>query len=276
MIIEDSQLVSDKIVFASIVIYKHSYLDLKPTLDSLSNTPLIQKIILIDNDQSNWAQTLNNEKIVYIKSEGNFGFGYGHNLAIHQYAKASDFFLICNPDIEFEANEFEKLLSFAAKSDAGLFLPRIFKGDGVDQHGARLLPTPMNLFARRFSPALGEKLDQNYLLKKFSIDKPIFAPNLIGCFMLFASHALLDLAGFDERFFMYMEDVDLSRRCAEKYGAIYYPQAHVTHLHEQGSYKNKTLLKAHLKSAYQYFNKWGWFFDSGRQKINKDCLDQLQ
>ncbi|MBD0495591.1 glycosyltransferase [Acinetobacter baumannii] len=263
-------------VFASIVIYKHSYLDLKPTLDSLSNTPLIQKIILIDNDQSNWAQTLNNEKIVYIKSEGNFGFGYGHNLAIHQYAKASDFFLICNPDIEFEANEFEKLLSFAAKSDAGLFLPRIFKGDGVDQHGARLLPTPMNLFARRFSPALGEKLDQNYLLKKFSIDKPIFAPNLIGCFMLFASHALLDLAGFDERFFMYMEDVDLSRRCAEKYGAIYYPQAHVTHLHEQGSYKNKTLLKAHLKSAYQYFNKWGWFFDSGRQKINKDCLDQLQ
>ena len=44
-----------------------------------------------------------------------------------------------------------------------------------------------------------------------------------------------------------------SRRCAEKFGAIYYPQAHVTHLHEQGSYKNKTLLKAHLKSAYQYF-----------------------
>ncbi|MFX8459822.1 glycosyltransferase [Acinetobacter baumannii] len=275
MIIEDSQLVSDKIVFASIVIYKHSYLDLKPTLDSLSNTPSIQKIILIDNDQSDWAQTLNNEKIVYIKSEGNFGFGYGHNLAIHQYAKASDFFLICNPDIEFEANEFEKLLNFAEKSDAGLFLPRIFKGDGVDQHGARLLPTPMNLFARRFSPALGEKLDQNYLLKKFSIDKPIFAPNLIGCFMLFASHALLDLAGFDERFFMYMEDVDLSRRCAEKYGAIYYPQAHVTHLHEQGSYKNKTLLKAHLKSAYQYFNKWGWFFDSGRQKINDQCVKQF-
>ncbi|MFX6478643.1 glycosyltransferase [Acinetobacter baumannii] len=274
MIIEDSQLVSDKIVFASIVIYKHSYLDLKPTLDSLSNTPSIQKIILIDNDQSDWAQTLNNEKIVYIKSEGNFGFGYGHNLAIHQYAKASDFFLICNPDIEFEANEFEKLLSFAAKSDAGLFLPRIFKGDGVDQHGARLLPTPMNLFARRFSPALGEKLDQEYLLKKFSIERPIFAPNLIGCFMLFSSHSLLDLGGFDERFFMYMEDVDLSRRCAEKYGAIYYPQAHVTHLHEQGSYKNKTLLKAHLKSAYQYFNKWGWFFDSGRQKLNNECLEQ--
>jgi len=263
-------------VIASIVLYKHSYEELAPTLTSLLNAGEIDLIILVDNDTSKWANKLDNPRIQYIKSKGNFGFGYGHNLAIKKYAHLSNFFLICNPDIAFEENEFKKLVDFAESSHAGLFLPKIFKGDGSDQHGARLLPTPLNLFARRFFPNLAEKLDQEYLLKKFCIDRPIFAPNLIGCFMLFSSHALLELSGFDERFFMYMEDVDLSRRCAEKYGAIYYPQAHVTHLHEQGSYKNKTLLKAHLKSAYQYFNKWGWFFDSGRQKINKDCLDQLQ
>ena len=263
-------------VIASIVIYNHSYQELKPTLDSLLNAPSIHKVILVDNSASDWANTFVHEKVVYLKSQGNFGFGYGHNLAIKQYTKDSDYFLICNPDIAFDNIQFEKLLSFASENKAGLYLPRIFKGDGTDQHGARLLPTPMNLFARRFSPALGEKLDQEYLLKKFSIERPIFAPNLIGCFMLFSSHSLLELGGFDERFFMYMEDVDLSRRCAEKYGAIYYPQAHVTHLHEQGSYKNKTLLKAHLKSAYQYFNKWGWFFDSGRQKINDQCVRQFK
>ena len=93
---------------------------------------------------------------------------------------------------------------------------------------------------------------------------------------LYKKSIIEEIGYFDDNFFAYMEDVDLSRRCAEKYGAIYYPQAYVTHFHEQGSHKNKTLLKAHLKSAYQYFNKWGWFFDSGRQKINKDCLDQLQ
>ena len=261
-------------VFASIVIYKHSYEELKPTLDSLLNTNSIQKIILVDNDASNWAGSFSHEKIVYIKTAGNFGFGYGHNIAIQQYAAESDFFLICNPDIEFESQQFEKLLDFASQNDAGMYLPRIFKGDGVDQHGARLLPTPMNLFARRFSPALAEKLDQQYLLKTYSIEKPIFAPNLIGCFMLFSSEKLLALGGFDERFFMYMEDVDLSRRCAEKFGTIYCPSVHVTHFHEQGSHKNKTLLKAHLKSAYQYFNKWGWFFDSGRQKLNNECLEQ--
>ena len=95
-------------VFASIVIYKHSYEELKPTLDSLLNTNSIQKIILVDNDASNWAGSFSHEKIVYIKTAGNFGFGYGygygygHNLAIKQYAKDSDSFLICNPDITFE------------------------------------------------------------------------------------------------------------------------------------------------------------------------------
>lgn len=260
---------------ASIVIYKHSYEELKPTLDSLLNTSSIEKIILVDNDTSNWANSFKHDKVIYLKSEGNFGFGYGHNLAIKKYAPQSQYFLICNPDIAFEESEFDKLLKFASETQAGLYLPKIFKGDGTDQHGARLLPTPMNLFARRFSPALGKKLDQDYLLKKFSIKKPIFAPNLIGCFMLFNSQKLLELEGFDERFFMYMEDVDLSRRCAEKYGAIYYPLAYVTHLHEQGSYKNKTLLKAHLKSAFQYFNKWGWIYDNKRKILNSQTIEEI-
>jgi len=57
-------------VFASIVIYKHSYEELKPTLDSLLNTNSIQKIILVDNDASNWAGSFSHEKIVYIKTAG--------------------------------------------------------------------------------------------------------------------------------------------------------------------------------------------------------------
>lgn len=93
--------------------------------------------------------------------------------------------------------------------------------------------------------------------------------------MLFDSDKLLALNGFDERFFMYMEDIDISRRCAEKFGAIYYPLAKVIHKHEQGSYKNPALLKAHLKSAFDYFNKWGWVYDRGRSSLNKKCLNQF-
>ncbi len=260
-------------VVASVVIYKHSYEEISVTLNSLFQSNSVDKVILVDNDTSDWASKLEHEKVVYIKSKGNFGFGYGHNLAIKKYASKSNFFLICNPDVSFEDEEFEKLINFSVKRKEGLFLPKIIYPSGFNQFGARLLPTPLNLFARRFSPKLANRLDQDYLLKSLALDRYAFVPNLSGCFMLFKSSALLALEGFDERFFMYLEDVDLSRRCAEKFGTIYYPLANIVHKHEQASYKNHKLLKAHLKSAIQYFNKWGWFIDTNRSKLNAKCLD---
>ena len=156
-----------------------------------------------------------------------------------------------------------------------LFIPKIIYPNGENQYGARLLPSPINLFARRFNSKFVDKLDQEYLLKNFDLNKEIFAPSISGCFMLFRSSTLIKLGGFDERFFLYMEDIDLSRRCAEKYGAIYYPLAKVIHQHDQGSYKNASLLKIHLKSGFLYFNKWGWFYDSNRRKLNNRCLSQF-
>lgn len=262
-------------IIVSIVIYQHSYTDLEPTLKSLLSIEYISKIILVDNDHSIWAGNLKSKKIVYLKTKENNGFGYGHNYAIHLYAHQSDYFLICNPDIYFESEEFNKLINFSINQPEGLFLPKIIYPHGENQYAARLLPSPLNLFARRFSQKISQNLDQKYLLKKFTIDKPMFVPSLSGCFMLFRSSILLQLGGFDERFFMYMEDVDLSRRCAEKYGAIYYPSATVIHKHDQGSYKDIFLLKIHLKSAFLYFNKWGWFYDIGRKKLNNRCLKQF-
>lgn len=262
-------------IIVSIVLFKHSYDDIKLTLDSLISISEIVKIILVDNDSSEWASTYKHPKVMYEKSEGNFGFAYGHNFAIKKYAKDCNYFLICNPDIYFERSEFENFFNFVQTRNEGLFLPKIVYENGKNQYGARLLPSPMNLFARRFSPKYAHKLDQEYLLKNYSINLPIFAPYLSGCFMLFDSSKLIALNGFDERFFMYMEDIDLSRRCAEQFGAVYYPLANVIHVHEQASYKSKKLLKAHLKSAIQYFNKWGWFYDVGRIKLNEKCLNQF-
>lgn len=262
-------------VFASIVIYKHSFDELKATLDCLLSTDLIEKIILIDNDCSDWASTFDNQKVTYLKSEGNFGFGYGHNLAIKKFANNCDFFLICNPDIVFETQQFENFVKFIKNRNEGLFLPKINYPNGENQFGARLLPTPLNLFARRFSKGLARNLDYHYLLKEYTKDKPIFVPYLSGCFMLFKSKKLLALNGFDERFFMYMEDVDISRRCAEKFGNFYCPEFSIVHVHEQASYKSSILLKAHLRSAVQYFNKWGWIYDSKRKILNEKCIQSI-
>ncbi|WP_445114569.1 glycosyltransferase [Acinetobacter sp. WZC-1] len=262
-------------VIVSIVLFRHSYFEIEKTLACLLSSPFVCKVILVDNDESDWAFKFQHEKVVYLKSDGNFGFGYGHNFAINRYVSNSDLFLICNPDIMFEESEFAQLVNFVKDRKEGLFLPKIVYANGENQFGARLLPTPLNLFARRFSKKLAIGLDQQYLLKNYTIQKPIFAPYLSGCFMLFRSEALETLKGFDERFFMYMEDIDISRRCAQQFGTLYCPQFSVVHAHEQASYKSIKLLKAHIQSAILYFNKWGWLYDSNRKLLNDKCIRGL-
>lgn len=263
-------------MFVSIVLYQHILADIQKTLNGLLSTPIVKKVILVDNGGCEWANNLNNAQIDYIKAPKNGGFGYGHNLAIHQYAHLSEFFLICNPDIDCDPRELERLYHCAKTSHAGLFSPKIMYPDGRNQFGQRLLPTPLNLFARRFLPkSISQKLDSQYLLKGLLIDKPAFIPNVSGSFMLFRSECLLALGGFDERYFMYMEDVDLSRRCALRFGVLYIPEAYIIHEHQQGSYKNKALLRAHVVSAIQYFNKWGWAIDKDRKQVNAETIENL-
>ena len=91
--------------------------------------------------------------------------------------------------------------------------------------------------------------------------------------MFLRTEVLKQVGLFDENIFMYLEDIDLNRRIHSKYKTIYYPDAIVIHEHQKESYKNRKLLKAHIKSAIYYFNKYGWFFDKERTSINKNIIN---
>ena len=69
---------------------------------------------------------------------------------------------------------------------------------------------------------------------------------------------LLELSGFDERFFMYMEDVDICRRI-DQHGKrkMYYPKVSIQHEFRKGSSKNLKLFFVHVSSAIKYYKKWG-------------------
>jgi len=262
-------------LFASIVLYKHQYQDVKPTMDALLGCSSLHGLVLVDNGGCEWAGQLALPKVHYIRSDRNGGYGHGHNQAIRAFAGQADYFLVCNPDIQFHSADLDRYLTGLSGHTAGLFMPRIVYPDGTQQELCKLLPTPANLFARRFLPPLAEKLDQRYMLRHADFDKAFFAPSLSGCFMLFRATALLELNGFDDHFFMYMEDVDLSRRCAVRFGNLYLPSMTVTHHFAKASYTDRKLLKAHIRSAVQYFNKWGWLFDQTRCQLNQACLAQL-
>jgi GT2 family glycosyltransferase len=93
--------------------------------------------------------------------------------------------------------------------------------------------------------------------------------------MLFRVSALKEIGLFDERFFMYPEDIDITRRMHEKFKTLFFPFATVVHEHAKESYKSKKLFLIHAINIIRYFNKWGWFFDSKRVEINKTVMQSL-
>ena len=90
--------------------------------------------------------------------------------------------------------------------------------------------------------------------------------------MLLRVSALKEVCIFDERFFLYTDDIDLSRRLHEKYKTLYYPRQTIIHYYARGSYNNKKLLRVHIVSMCRYFNKWGWFIDKDRRRVNDETL----
>ena len=117
-----------------------------------------------------------------------------------------------------------------------------------------------------------KKINGRYELRNYNLDVTRDVPNVCGCFMLARTSALKAVAGFDERFFMYFEDFDLVRRIHQHWKVIYYPIVSIVHAHAAEHRKNKVLLKAGIKSAIQYFNKWGWLFDRERSKVNRYAI----
>jgi GT2 family glycosyltransferase len=97
-------------------------------------------------------------------------------------------------------------------------------------------------------------------------------PYLSGCFMLMRTKAVQKARLFDERFFMYPEDIDLTRRIHRDYLTIYYPYTTIIHNHEKASYRSGKMLWIHIVNMCRYFNKWGWFYDPERKLINNIVL----
>lgn len=267
-------------ITASIVAYHTPIAEISHLLECVIHSN-IDIVYLIDNSSNDSLRELScvSSKIVYIYSN-NLGFGHGHNIAIRKaFEKKSDYHIVINPDIYWEGNVIETLTTYMdTHPDCGLVMPKVLYPNGDLQYLCKLLPTPMNLFGRRFLPFKGiqAKMDEKFELHFSGYDKEMEVPSLSGCFMFMRVDVLREVGGFDERFFMYAEDLDLCRRIGEVSKTMYYPGASIYHAYGKGSYKNKKLLKYHICSVIKYFNKWGWFFDKKRRRINKECLLQLK
>lgn len=259
---------------ASIVSYQHRPGEIKRVIDCVLKSP-VEILYLIDNSLNDGLRELEklSEKIRYIHSL-NLGYGTGHNVAIKDaIEKGGDYHVVINPDVYFEEGVLEKLIAYMDSDEqVGLVMPKVLYPTGEIQFLCKLLPTPMDLIGRRFIPLKSyvTTKNYNYELRWTGYDKVMDVPSLSGCFMFMRLSVIRKIGGFDERYFMYAEDLDLCRRIGEVSKTVYYPDVQIYHEYAKGSYKNRKLLKYHICSVIKYFNKWGWFFDAKRRKRNRD------
>jgi GT2 family glycosyltransferase len=273
-----------KNINVSIVLFKNDQDLVKKAIYSCVNSVLINRIYLIDNSPTDILSCLASldRGIEYIFNNANLGFGKAHNIALKRSIEENiPYHLVLNPDVYFEGGVLEELYNFMKNNpDVGLVMPKVLYPDGTLQYLCKLLPTPLDLFGRRFlnfGPfrKIVEKRNEIYELRFTGYDKIMEVPYLSGCFMFIRTEVLKKVGLFDERFFMYLEDTDLSRRIHRAAKTVYYPYVYIYHEYGKGSYKSLKLLYYHIKSAIKYFNKYGWFFDKEREKINRKILEKL-
>ncbi len=267
-------------VVGSIVLYKTGRQEVEHAIHQFLRVPLKTHLCVIDNSPKRTRlPKYEPARLTYFFANSNLGYGRAHNIALRAALGRSPYNLVMNTDVSYDPQVVVKLVQFLdSHPDAGLAGPKILYPDGSLQHVCRLLPTPLNLFLRRFAPRAPwtERADARYELRAWDHQSVANIPYFQASFVILRTGLCNRLGGFDERFFLYGEDIDLTRRIHEVAQTLYVPEVCVTHQYRR--YSSSSLLGTWygIQNNCRYFNKWGWFFDRDRGRINRRVLKSLQ
>lgn len=196
-------------------------------------------------------------EVEIIQNDHNGGFGYGHNQVIPKLE--SKYHAVINPDIEINEDVISQMVEYLEEHpDVGMVTPKILNMDGTEQFLPKRDPSiryvilskfkPFNFYRTRYTRA-----DEN-LCQPTSID------SCTGCFFIIRTDLFKQLNGFDNNFFMYYEDADLSRRARKYMKIIFYPLCSVYHNWQRENIRNIRGIRNFLHSMLKYFKKWEWRF----------------
>lgn len=182
--------------------------------------------------------------IKLIRNESAMGFGANHNQAFKH--ASGHYFCVMNPDIRLDSNPFDALLACFADLSVGLVAPLVLGENGSVEDSARRFPTPLSILCK----ALGRGKGNDYVIG----EEPLHPDWVGGMCMLFSHAVFTRLGGFDERYFLYYEDVDLCARMRLLgYDVLLNPQARVIHHAQRASRRSLTYLRWHFKSMMRFF-----------------------
>ncbi len=184
-------------------------------------------------------------RIKIIRNNRRKGFGANHNQAF--LAADGEYFCVLNPDVRLSTNPFPPLVACLQDRRIGVVAPKIVGQVGTIEDSARRFPTPLSILRKSLGVAP--------IAPDYSLDQARIYPDWVGgMFMLFRSDVFAQIQGFNERFFLYYEDVDLCARLwLRKWKVGLCPNATAVHDARRQSHHNIKYLKWHLCSMMKFF-----------------------
>ncbi|GJM12035.1 MAG: glycosyl transferase [Pseudohongiella sp.] len=271
-------------ISVSIVCFDSSEIELRNLITSLVDAvPALKQsfpevtlsVFLIDNSVKNCLSlSLFNDleermldrsiDLRLIQGHGNVGFGRGHNLVLNKLT--SSYHLILNPDVQLDADcLLQGIAHFEQHENIVLESPSATSADGSKQYLCKRYPSVLTFLVRGFFPKPWRSLFGNRLAKYEMHDLSEAEPSnnipiVSGCFMFCRTAALKSMRGFDEAYFLYFEDFDLSLRMGAVGEIAYVPSMKIRHTGGHAARKGIAHLRMFARSGIRFFSTHGWRF----------------
>jgi N-acetylglucosaminyl-diphospho-decaprenol L-rhamnosyltransferase len=232
-------------VTASIVSHGHGVM-VRGLVEDLLGCPEVTRVVVIQNVPER-TEYPKDENVETIRNAEPHGYGANQNAA---FASASSpFFCVLNPDIRLKENPFPQLLKAFDDPSVALVAPKIISPDGSEEDSARKFPTARDLLSKAFGCH-----DGTYFEKP---ENDLIYPDwLAGMFLLLRGDSFQKVKGFDEKFFLYYEDVDLCWRLRRAgYQIVQDRTVAVTHDARRESRRSLRFARWHLTSMARYLFK---------------------
>ncbi len=217
------------------------------------------KLMVVDNLSTDGTPEHIREKypqVELIEPKTNKGFGSGHNIVLPKLN--SKYHCVINPDISISEDTVAKMVAYMEQHpEIGLLSPKICFPGGRAQILGKRNPKIKYLVASRLRNEQEPcKNLREYAMLDEDLSRPCEIENATGCFMVFNTALFKKIGGFDERYFMYFEDCDITRTIRLYAKAVYYPEAVIYHVWGRESKKNFKLMLIQMSSMFKYFTKW--------------------
>lgn len=248
---------------------------IKKTINSLlqiNHLEVINKIYIVDNNSNDNSinELVSHEKIEIIKNNINRGFGAACNQAIKK--STTKYFLLLNPDVVlFEDTIYNSVLFLENRNDLDILGVQQINDDGKYVYSCSRFPTPWGVFTNALGlhKILPKFFRNNILMTDYNYEKSGFVDQVMGAYMMIRSETVFKQIGiFDERFFVFNEELDLSKRLNDHGGKTFY-NSEIKIIHSGGGTTNNVkafrlflYLQSTLRYNKKHFSFWGSFFSN--------------